>query len=410
MSAAPFARRLLGFTALPLISMLVPFALLPIIARVGGVDGWASFAIGQSLGGFAGIAAGLGWAVSGPALVAAADDTSRALTYRTATASRIAALAIAAPAACLVAALTAPQIWTAILATVSGALIALSPAWYCIGIGKPSLLARYEVAPRVGAALVSLPAVLITGVIALYPALLIVATVTGLVLFKPVRRGAQERHPPTFRQLMSSVWEQRLVTLSSVMSGAYTALPTALVAGYVTPLQLSAFVSGEKTYKISLFTISSLTSAFQGWVSEAGIGGLRRRGSIAVAGNLALGLFGGVFIFALGPAATSLLFGNDLAADPFTCLFLGVAFLAVSLNSAFGRLILAPRRRYGAYLASTAAGALVGVPSIVLLSPTFGASGGAAGVAFGEMAVLGTQLVAIAFYWRRNGRANKGAL
>ena len=39
-------RRLTGFTVLPLLSLVTPFLLLPVVARVAGPSGWSSFVAG----------------------------------------------------------------------------------------------------------------------------------------------------------------------------------------------------------------------------------------------------------------------------------------------------------------------------------------------------------------------------
>src|SRR3712207_2103483 len=75
--APSFTRRLAGFAGLPLLSFLAPLLLLPIIARRGGVDGWAAVVIGQAVGGLAAVLVLYGWNLAGPVRVASADLEER---------------------------------------------------------------------------------------------------------------------------------------------------------------------------------------------------------------------------------------------------------------------------------------------------------------------------------------------
>ena len=73
MTAVPsLRRRLLGFMLLPAIAALSPIIALPVVVRIAGDAGWASAIAGESIGTFAAIAIGWGWATIGPALISIA--------------------------------------------------------------------------------------------------------------------------------------------------------------------------------------------------------------------------------------------------------------------------------------------------------------------------------------------------
>jgi len=67
-------RRLTGFTVLPLLSLVTPFLLLPVVARVAGPSGWSSFVAGQAVGMVGATVVFWGWNVGGPVLVAQASS------------------------------------------------------------------------------------------------------------------------------------------------------------------------------------------------------------------------------------------------------------------------------------------------------------------------------------------------
>jgi len=66
-------RRLTGFTLLPLLSLVTPFLLMPVIARVAGGGGWSSVVAGQAVGTFGATVVFWGWNVVGPVQAARAE-------------------------------------------------------------------------------------------------------------------------------------------------------------------------------------------------------------------------------------------------------------------------------------------------------------------------------------------------
>src|SRR3546814_9949785 len=82
--------RLIGFMAVPALAAISPLIVLPFVSRLAGPGGWASAIAGESIGTFAAIAIGYGWAAIGPALIATApDDARRARLYRDSIAVRV---------------------------------------------------------------------------------------------------------------------------------------------------------------------------------------------------------------------------------------------------------------------------------------------------------------------------------
>jgi len=88
------------------------------------------------------------------------------------------------------------------------------------------------------------------------------------------------------------------------------------------------------------------------------------------------------------------LFGDDLAVGRATFVGLGVAFLAISLNTSLGKHLLVPMGRTGVVLLSTVVGAVIGVASIAVFGRLYGAPGAAAAFAVSEVAVTAVQAVA----------------
>ncbi|PTT61478.1 polysaccharide biosynthesis protein, partial [Arthrobacter sp. HMWF013] len=163
--------RLLGFTGLPLLSLVTPFLLLPILARLVGDAGWSSLLAGQAVGTFGATVIAWGWNMQGPVGIAKNQSPHfRAELYRESVRTRLLLCLLVLPVVSFISAfLAVPELrLEAVAMSWTTALGGLSVAWYCIGLGKPSLLAKFDTIPRVIATLVAVPIILATGLIWLY--------------------------------------------------------------------------------------------------------------------------------------------------------------------------------------------------------------------------------------------------
>ena len=72
-TAPPRLRGVLAYAAFPMIGAVTPLLAIPAISQQFGAPGWASIAVGQSVGAAASVAVELGWGLTGPQAVAATD-------------------------------------------------------------------------------------------------------------------------------------------------------------------------------------------------------------------------------------------------------------------------------------------------------------------------------------------------
>ena len=133
-------------------------------------------------------------------------------------------------------------------------------------------------------------------------------------------------------------------------------------------------------------------TALQGWVSEAGADHAQRR-KFSLSALTGLGLAGWLIIASLGPWAGTLLFGSW--PDFWTCFWFGLSFLLVCVTTSTGAHWLVPAKRMPIVFSSTIAGAVVGLPAMVILAHLLGGQGGALGLVLGEVAVTAIQMRAI---------------
>ncbi|MCT9001815.1 lipopolysaccharide biosynthesis protein [Microbacterium memoriense] len=387
------AKRLASFTALPFLSLLVPLVALPVVARVGGVDGWSALAIGQAIGSYAAAVAFVGWNVLGTPLVAVAASVSdRRELYRRSIYVRSLVLVLVAPLAALIASSIAPAETRHVAAifAVGAALSALGIAWYAVGISSPATIALYELLPRAVVTAVAVPLVLLTGEVMIYALSLIVAPLAGLVAFHQRNFGRVWPRWPGWVVVRAGLLGRKAAWSVEITGNLYANAPVPVAAALGDPADAASYSSGDRLYRYSLYAVVAFGNALQGWVLEV-IGEQRRRRNIfAICAMTALGVCGGVALALLGRWLTALLFGQAVAVESITMLWLGIAFTSVAISTALIRNILMPARMDRAVLITTLISAFLGVATMLIAVLWWGASGVAAGLALSEFVTLTT--------------------
>ncbi len=387
-------RRLTGFTVLPLLSLVTPFLLLPVVARVAGPSGWSSFVAGQAVGTVGATVVFWGWNVGGPVLVAQASSaTERAEVYAASLRTRYLLLLVVVPAAAVVSALVAQpghRVDAAAMAAATS-LLGMSPSWFGIGVGEPWLLFWYDTMPRVVAAVVGAGVVWTTGLVWAYPVLLGLSVAVSLVAFR--RRVAPSAVETSPLPLSRSAGELRahLGTAGINLSAtAYASTPVPVVTVAFRPEVSSPFASADAAYRLGLFTVTAMGNAFQGWTLEPGAADTERRSRHrrAFLSHLVLGVVGGLLFAALGPWVTGFVFGPDVAAPRDVCVWYGVAFLFLSLSTPPIRNLLVPAGRVRLVLGWTLGSAVVGLALMVGAAVAGWSAGVAAGMAVSEAVLL----------------------
>ncbi|MGJ8722327.1 MAG: polysaccharide biosynthesis protein [Salinibacterium amurskyense] len=399
-----FAKRILGFAGLPFLSLITPFLFLPILARVAGADAWLAIAVGQSSGGFFALIVALGFNTVGPPLIALAQPSIRPRLLVTSLHARLLVWLPSALLAAVIAALVSPSDYRvdAAVMAIAMTLTGLSSAWFMIGLGRASLIAIYEISPRIVATVIAAVVVLNAGNVLWYPVLLVLASLVSVGLFAVRTAGVAELTRRDARAVREVFRSNRSAVTTEVAGGAYNSLAVTFVGATAASAQAAAYVSGDKLYRIGQYSVSALGNALQGWVVEAGDAefGARIRKSLLV--HASLGLMGLAAFALLGPWLSEVLFGAEVAINEATALGLGVATLGIALGTSLGRITLVGMGARRQFMLSVLLAAAVGVPAILLLSSTFGAAGGAWGLAIGETVSVCTQAL---FVWRLRARA-----
>lgn len=373
--------RLAGFSGAPIIAAIVPFFVLPFVSRATGADGWADFSSGQSIGILGVVAIQFGWGVIGPVRVAQnTDAAARAGILRDSLWSRgvlsIVVLPVVAVATVVV---TGPELnLDAVLIAVASALGGFTPAWYCIGAGRPDLLMLYDAVPKMIAAGIAIPVILLTDSITLYPALLAVATVVGVVLHARGAMRGQRLERTGWPGIRRTIRDLVPIAGIDAVGNVYGSTPVPIATVGLPSAEASSYASADKVYRMGILAVVAFGNAFQAWVLDPGTVSRRTRHLAALGAHIVLGLVGGACIALLGPWATALVFGADVGAALGPCILYGIAFLCISTSTPFIRNALVPSGRYRAVLLATTSAAVLG---LVLM---------AAGAAAGSQVVIAT--------------------
>lgn len=396
-----FGKRLLGFALVPLISALSPFLVLPIVARRAGVEGWAAIGVGQSVGALAAMVVIGGWSLRGPARVAPACEAERRMLYVESVVGRGFLYLCVSPLVVVANLLLLPATVAPVgaLTSIAFALAGMSPSWFAIGVGRPALIARFEVLPRTAGALLAAGVVALSGQVLWYPVILLCGTLTGIVL---LHRHEGFGRPTSLNSALRGLWHGRHEGAAVVAAGLYSAIPVALVGAVVAVGDVARYSSADRVYRIALLSIVALGGALQGWVAEEPTA-RRHRMRISLVAHSLLGLIGGAALGFLASPVTALLFGGRVGAAPEVALWYGIAFMAVSVNTSTGGHVLIPLGGSRHVLISTVVGAIAGVGAMLALLPSLGAVGAAAGLALGEVIVT---LIQVAALLRRRGASS----
>ncbi|ACZ31579.1 polysaccharide biosynthesis protein [Xylanimonas cellulosilytica DSM 15894] len=386
--------RLGGFLGIPLLSAIAPFITLPVVARIAGEAGWGDISAAQAIGTLGSIAVTFGWGIYGPPAVATTTDVAtRQRYYLDSLVVRAITAAIVLPAVLVItwAVIGTGFVRDSLFLAGSLTLLGLLPSWYCIGVGEPILMARYDVLPRLAAALVSLPIMLWTQSIWPYPVLTTLALVVPLTLFsRRILRGY--RRPAGGGRPLWARFRQTAATAGIDAAGnAYGSTPVPISTATLPVADASSFGSADRLYRIGLgIVVAALGNAFQGWVLAPDAVDRRRRQHLAIAAHAVTGLVGLVFLATLGPWATGVFLGAEVAAERWPSVWFGVAFLFISLSTPLIRNLLIPAGRGKFVLLATIISSVAGL----VLMGVGAARQDAAFIAFG-MAASEIVLVAV---------------
>lgn len=393
--AARRARQAAGFIpyiVIPALSAVAPLVAIPTITSRFGSEGFVTVAVGTSVGSAAAVICELGWSVTGPQLVAGAPAENRKAIYRESLASTLLALAVLAPLAAVATLLLGTRGGVVgPLVAVGAAGAALSPAWYLIGVGRPTAILFGETVPRLAAIVVTALALRVGAPFVLYGVVIAVLPIACLVITSAVASLPLRVRELSVTDRWDSIKRQWVVTAGRATSSLYTALPVTLVE-LVRPEATAGFAAAERVMRMTTVVLNGVPSRLQSWVGRASEDTRRQRTSEALQVSLVVGLLAGGGYAALAPLAASVLFDGKIEIEVGLSLLGGVVIALISVSRGFG-LALVAEGRANAISSAIVAASLLGVPSILLGATAVGARGAVVGEIVAEATGIGVQAI-----------------
>ncbi|ABK04578.1 hypothetical protein Arth_3202 [Arthrobacter sp. FB24] len=390
--------RIAFFTLGPLFSIIVPILTLPAISTNFGHSGWASIAVGQSLGIAAAIVIELGWTVAGPLQVARADHNGQASAFRRSLLERGCVSLLSLPVVGVLIQLVNPDYdLEAFLTATAMALGGMSAAWFYVGTGASLKMLLMDSLPRVatsvggavmlmnGAPLIALPLTQLTASVFL----------PFVPLFWLPRVQRQDKSLGLRSELAFTWKAQGAAFVTRVASSAYVALPTALMASVAPVAQVASYAAVDRVGRTALAALSPFNLALQGWIPAADGHERRRRMYIALWLSSVLAILSFIAFWLLAPWVIGFLFAGEILPDNTAIFSFSLAVGAVVLSRCTGIQCLAVLGKTWTTASSTVVGLLISVPMVLVLGAAYGAVGVAWAIATTELSVLGVQVVAL---------------
>lgn len=358
------------------------------VARIGGAEGWASIAVSQSIGLFCGVVTSLGVNVAGSAhVVLAKTHIEKRQVYTLNFWARLPVFVVVTILGSYISTRISTPAYQldAALMCVAMTIAGLSMGWYGIGIGSARMLVIYEAAPRAILMLISVPIMLSTDKIFVYPLAIILGTVLGLGLFHLKLYGSLLPPFPGVRLSMRAFKDRTKHTAIDIAGSAYASAPLPFVAQYGTISETASFASSSQLYRYGLFAIVATSNTLQSWV-------LAREGTqkhskhlVAIVIHSVIGSVGFIALLLCGIPLTKILFGQDLQGTTNILTWFAVAYVAISLSTPLVRNILIPSGRAAIVLVAVNVSAILGLLGMFVLGPLYGPSGIAVSYAASEV-------------------------
>lgn len=353
----------LGYAVNMVVLAVAGLAMIPaLIATVGPRD-WADIAVAQAIGGFCGVITGYGWGLAGPAYVARADGPTRARRYFESLRGRALVGSGVIPAGMLLLAVVIGRVGLIpTMALLVTAAVALSPAWFYVGVARPWALIIVDTVPRtLGTGLAILCLHLGFPVIVAF-VLQLLGIGVGL-LTASVRIGAgggPRQRGNHWREAVGVLRGQSTGMVAAGTSAAFAALPVVLV-GLVAPAALPVYAVFDKVQRQFASAVSPVVQVSQGLVARAEPNARRaavRRVTVAVG---SISVVGAALFAMIGAWFLHLLVARTIKFDSVEVAVLGTGLALILFEQAFGHAVMATAGRMRQLATATLAGALIGL-------------------------------------------------
>lgn len=385
-------KRVLGFALIPLLTMASTVLVLPLISSRFGPDGWSAVGLGQSLGAFLSVIAGLAWQVVGAQQVASSGTEQRSVIYAESLKSRgFMFVLLLLPAALLCLVLAPAHKWECVVFMVGTGLNCLNASWFFAGTGQPRYVIRNEGMVRLFGYIASIPAIMLTDSLWSYAVILII---TGLIM---ATANARSIFALSSRQVWALTRSTRTIIrehLQGMVSRGFSAgqqyLGITMVSIFM-PQGLPVFTALDNMQKSVNNATSFYPQAFAWWVGSPNVMGDRNK-RVRVITWVSIGMGVGVFAgwILAGPFLVRILFQGEAEVGFDLHCWAAMGMATFTTSRALGQLSLVPLGLQSAVYRGVTVCAVVGLPALIV-GLWFGGVAGAlaaSGVSYGGLCVF----------------------
>jgi O-antigen/teichoic acid export membrane protein len=382
---------LFGFGLSVAVLGIASLVAIPAMIAADGKVAWGAIALGQTIGTSGGVIALYGWALFGPAQVAAASATERRVRYLESVLARMAlVLPVALIAVSLAFAFAPGKPLFAAVGAVAATSTGLSANWYFVGLARPYAMLLLETIPRAGGLAAGI-ALMATGhsamtlpICALMGMMVGFAISTVWVLRSTTRQGAQRVRPRALREVLSS---QRHGIATDVAMTTFAAAPLMIVS-IVAPAIQPTFALADRFGRQADIALAPARAVLQGWVPRAtgAVRASRARTALLVSAIFSVAVAAGMI--AIAPGLMNWL-GNGQISVSLGVALLVAAYVAVTCFVRSIELVaLAPFERLNVAARAITVSSIVGLPMVALGALFFGTIGAQGGVVVGLLICL----------------------
>jgi len=381
------------YITIPAVGGLTPLLALPAVSHAAGTNGWGAVAVGQSTGLAAYTVVLLGWGLSGPQTVAPLPESAAtgvlALSFVTRAQAWLLLSLIIGP----IAAIVSPHYPLVAALTAAGtAATGLSCSWWFVGRGQPLTILFTETIVELLGVLIAAGLLLARASLLVYPLVgclipALVAAALGLWRAGALRGIWRVRQP----QVASALRSQAAALAGVGVSGIFQALLVTFVA-IASPAALPTYAACERMLRMGLGVLVAVPNAMQRWVGRSESEAIRTRRVLTAIRYMALiGLAAGTFFALTAPPLADLLFDGKVHIPELTAVLAGAAIALMATALATGSVALVAAREFHTITRAALAGALVGIPTVMLGAHYLGSKGAYGGELLAEVAILAVQ-------------------
>jgi O-antigen/teichoic acid export membrane protein len=378
------------YVTIPAVSGLAPLLALPAVSHAAGTDGWGAVAVGQSTGLAAYSVVLLGWGLNGPQTVSRMDEQEARSALALSFITRLQAWTVLSVVIGPIAAIVSPHFPLVAGLTAAGtAATGLSCSWWFIGRGRPLAILLTETIVELAGVLIAAGLLLAKVTLLVYPLLGCLIPALLAALFGLWRAGAlrviwQVRQ----HHVAAAVRAQAAALLGVGVSGVFQALLVTFVA-IASPAALPTYAACERMLRMGVGVIVAVPNAMQRWVGRSESEATRTRRVLTAIRYMALiGLAAGIFFALAAPSLADLLFDGKVHVPEVTAVLAGAAVALMATLMATGSVGLVAVREFRTITVAALAGALIGIPTMMLGAHYFGSKGAYGGELLAELAII----------------------